>query len=62
MDLHESTQKFINPFSESIRHGTFAKLTLANYKGPDNGLQKVFARLIETKRGPKISWQIRRDN
>lgn len=62
MDLHESTEKFINAFFESIRHGTFAKLTLANYKGPDNGLQKVFARLIETKRGPKISWQIRRDN
>lgn len=60
-DLNATVTKFIEAFRESIRAGTFVKLTLANYKGSEPGLQKVFVRLIETRRGLLTSFQFRRE-
>lgn len=39
----------------SIRDATLLKLTLGNYKGVEVGLQKIIGRMIETKRGPRLS-------
>lgn len=60
-DLNATVTQFIETFRESIRAGIFVKLTLANYKGSEPGLQKVFVRLIETRRGLLASFQFRRE-
>ncbi|MER3430020.1 MAG: hypothetical protein C4324_03060 [Blastocatellia bacterium] len=60
--LNTTVKQFIQTFRESIREGIFVKLTLANYKGSESGLQKVFARLIETRRGLLVSFQFRREH
>src|SRR6185369_8830495 len=53
-DVTEPTEKFLDHLAESLKNGTFVKMTLGNYKGSDEHLQKVNARLIETKKGVRF--------
>jgi SAM-dependent methyltransferase len=50
----ENIEKFISEFAESLHEETFVKLTLGNYKGADEHLQKVLVRLVETKKGSRL--------
>lgn len=50
----ENIEKFVSEFAKSLREKTFVKMTLGNYKGADEHLQKVMVRLIETKRGMRL--------
>ena len=52
--MAEAVEKFLAHLAESLASGTFVKLTLGNYKGRDEHLQKVNARLIETKKGTRV--------
>lgn len=55
----ENVQKFIDEFQQCLANGTFVKLTLANYKGLEPGLQKLSLRPVETKKGPRLIKQSR---
>jgi SAM-dependent methyltransferase len=55
--LDKDTEKFVGELRDSVAAGTFVKLTLSNYKGPENDLQRIQARPIETRRGARISLQ-----
>ncbi len=57
----DTVEKFVAALTESLAAGTFVKLTLGNYKGPDAHLQKINARLIETKRGQRLFFLYRSD-
>ena len=50
----EKSEEFINRLSQSLANGTFVKLTLGNYKGGDTQLQKIFVRLVTTKKGTRL--------
>jgi SAM-dependent methyltransferase len=50
----ENIEKFIHEFATSLAEETFVKMTLGNYKGADEHLQKLLLRLIETKRGRRL--------
>ncbi len=50
----ENIEKFIDEFAKSLSDETFVKMTLGNYKGADEHLQKILLRLIETKRGRRL--------
>ena len=57
----ENVEKFVSEFAKSLRENTFVKMTLGNYKGSDEHLQKVMIRLIETKRGARLFFLYRFD-
>ncbi len=57
----ENVEKFISEFARSLHEETFVKMTLGNYKGADEHLQKVLIRLIETKRGTRLFFLYRYD-
>ena len=57
--MDETIDKFIAALADSIAVGNFVKLSLANYKGTDEHLQKILARPIETKKGARILFQYR---
>lgn len=50
----ENIEKFIGEFARSLAEETFVKMTLGNYKGADEHLQKILLRLIETKKGRRL--------
>lgn len=50
----EKSEEFINRLRLSLANGTFVKLTLGNYKGGDIQLQKIFIRLVNTKKGSRL--------
>ena len=50
----ENVEKFVNGCAASLRDNTFVKLTLGNYKGADEHLQKILIRLIKTKKGVRL--------
>lgn len=52
--MHENVDKFIDYLSASLKRKTFVKLTLGNYKGPDEHLQKILVRLVSTKKGERL--------
>ncbi len=52
--MHENVDKFLNEFSKSLKAGTFVKMTLGNYKGADEHLQKMLVRLVSTKKGKRL--------
>jgi len=60
--MNENIDKFIDALSSSLRRETFVKLTLGNYKGLDEHLQKIQARLIKTKKGTRLYFLYRSDN
>ncbi|MEO6588450.1 MAG: SAM-dependent methyltransferase, partial [Pyrinomonadaceae bacterium] len=50
----ENIEKFISEVAKSLQEETFVKMTLGNYRGADENLQKVMVRLIETKSGTRL--------
>lgn len=50
----ENIEKFIDEFTKSLHAETFVKMTLGNYKGTDEHLQKLLVRLINTKQGIRL--------
>jgi SAM-dependent methyltransferase len=59
--MDENIDKFIDEIASSLKQETFIKLTLGNYKGPDEHLQKIQVRLIDTKKGRRLYFLYRSD-
>jgi SAM-dependent methyltransferase len=59
--MTENIEKFIHELAESLRGGTFVKMTLGNYRGNDAHLQKLLIRLVETKKGTRLFFLYRQD-
>jgi SAM-dependent methyltransferase len=57
----ENIEKFIVEFARSLSEETFVKMTLGNYKGADEHLQKLLLRLIETNKGKRLFFLYRYD-
>jgi SAM-dependent methyltransferase len=57
----ENVQQFVSQFSQSLKEKTFVKMSLGNYKGTDQHLQKILVRLVETKKGAKLFFLYRYD-
>jgi SAM-dependent methyltransferase len=57
----ENVENFIRHFARSLEEETFVKMTLGNYRGPDEHLQKLLLRLIETKKGRRVFFLYRYD-
>jgi SAM-dependent methyltransferase len=57
----ENVEKFISEFARSLREETFVKMSLGNYKGADEHLQKLLLRLIETRKGRRLFFLYRYD-
>lgn len=60
--MQENIDKFIDELLSSLKQETFIKLTLGNYKGPDERLQKIQCRLVETKKGTRLFFLYRSEN
>jgi SAM-dependent methyltransferase len=58
--MEETVRQFIAELRDSVKDGTFVKLTLGNYRGDDDSLQKILARPVETNKGNRILFQYRR--
>jgi SAM-dependent methyltransferase len=52
--MSENVDKFIEALVASLENSTFVKLTLGNYKGADEHLQKLLVRLVQTKKGTRL--------
>ncbi len=52
--MSENLDKFIDAIDASLKNSTFVKLTLGNYKGIDEHLQKILVRLVSTKKGTRL--------
>jgi SAM-dependent methyltransferase len=61
IETTENIEKFISELARSLHQETFVKLTLGNYKGADEHLQKILARLVETKKGTRLFFLFRHD-
>lgn len=59
--MPENTDKFINELNQALLGGIFVKLTLGNYKGSDEHLQKILVRPIKTKKGTRLYFLYRSD-
>lgn len=59
--MTENVEKFISEFAQSLPAETFVKLSLSNYKGSDEHLQKILVRLAKTKRGMRLFFLYRYD-
>lgn len=59
--MKENVDKFVAEFAKSLSGGTFVKITLGNYKGADEHLQKILVRLVKTKRGQRLFFLYRGD-
>lgn len=57
----ENVEKFIAEFAKSLHEETFVKMTLGNYKGTDEHLQKLLLRLVETRKGRRLFFLYRYD-
>lgn len=57
--MHENIDKLMDQFAASLADGTFIKLSLSNYKGSEERLQKLLLRLVETKKGSRLFVQYR---
>ena len=57
--MEETIDKFIAALADGVARGTFVKLSLGNYKGTDEQLQKIMVRPVETKNGPRLLFQYR---
>lgn len=60
--MDTTIEKFIDECKTSLDAETFVKLTLGNYKGSEEHLQKIFVRLVDTKKGVRLLFQFRYDN
>lgn len=55
----DDREKFHAALDESLRGGTFVKLTLAKYRGAEAGLKNVYVRPAELKGGRRLSFLYR---
>lgn len=55
--MSDALEQFSEDLRRSLSANEFVKLTLSNYKGSEQHLQKVAVRVIETKQGRKLSFQ-----
>ena len=58
--MEETVRQFIAELRDAVTNGSFVKLTLGNYRGDDDSLQKILARPVETSKGNRILFQYRR--
>ncbi len=58
---NEKIDTFLDEVAKSLRNETFVKMTLGNYKGSDEHLQKILIRLVKTKKGTRLFFQYRQD-
>ena len=56
MSQHNAKDKWLARLGDSLADGTFAKLTLASYRGGDDDLKNVFVRAVELRAGPRLSF------
>ena len=59
--MSDAVAKFVEAIDQSLSAGNFVKLTLSNYRGAEEYLQKVSARPVETKKGTRVFFQYRYD-
>ncbi len=59
--MSENVTKFVDALAASLENSTFVKLTLGNYKGADEHLQKLLVRLVNTKKGTRLFFLYRGD-
>jgi SAM-dependent methyltransferase len=52
--MSENVDKFVDTLASSLKKGSFIKLTLGNYKGTDEHLQKILVRLVSTRKGERL--------
>jgi hypothetical protein len=50
----ENVEKFLDSLDASLADGTFVRLTLGNYKGSEEHLQRIHARRVATKKGDRL--------
>jgi hypothetical protein len=50
----DTVEKFLDELTTSLKAGTFVKMTLGNYKGADEHLQKILIRQISVKSRPRL--------
>lgn len=62
VQVQENIEKFIAELRKSLADSTFVKMTLGNYKGSEQHLQKVLVRLVESKKGSRLFVQSRYDH
>ncbi len=55
----EAAINFLTVFRDSLAAGSFVKLTLSKPSGGGEGLQNVFARLVEIRGAPVVSFTLR---
>ena len=55
--MSDAIENFLDEFGKSLSSASFVKLTLSNYKGAEQHLQKILVRVIDTKRGTQLSFQ-----
>ncbi len=55
--VSDPVENFVAEFARGVAADSFVKLTLSNYKGAEPHLQKVAARVIDTKRGGRLALQ-----
>jgi SAM-dependent methyltransferase len=55
----DDREQFFAVLDESLDGGTFIKLTLAKYRGIEEGLKNVYVRPVELKSGPRLSFLYR---
>lgn len=59
MTSNPKIPNFISTLEASLHDGSFVKLSLGNYKGPEDQLKNVYVRRIQIKREKKLSFTYR---
>ncbi len=59
--MSENIKEFVDQLAASLAENTFVKLTLGNYKGTEEHLQKILVRLVRTKKGTRLFFLYRGD-
>jgi len=57
----ETVENFVAELAASLAADTFVKMTLGNYKGADEHLQKLNIRRVQTKKGSRLFFLYRSD-
>jgi SAM-dependent methyltransferase len=57
--VSEAIEKFVEELDRSLKNEGFVKLSLGNYRGAVEQLQKVLVRPVETKKGKRLLFQYR---
>lgn len=57
--MSDAIENFLDELAKSLSSGSFVRLMISNYKGAQPDLQKIAVRMIETKKGRRVSVQKR---